>query len=308
MALLLTLIVACGEQVETVAGKAKATPTVVLTPRATPTPTPTPAPLPPAPELPGGGHLVFPGKFLVAYYGTAQTDSMGVLGEGSPEQILPRLRAAAKPFTRPGQRPQPVFELIATVVDPVAGSDGDFSHDIPHELVKKYINFAHQHDLLLILDIQPGRSDFLKVVKRWEWALKDPWVGLALDPEWRMGPGQVPNRRVGSVDASEINRVSAWLDDLTRRNRLPQKIFMLHQFKASMIRRPELVAKRRSLATVLHVDGFGNPAQKLSTFRRVVVPGRFWNGFKLFYDEDKPLMSAAAVLAIKPEVRFVSFQ
>jgi len=41
-----------------------------------------------------------------------------------------RLRAAARPFVRPGRRVQPVYELIVTVVQGSAGADGNYSRDI----------------------------------------------------------------------------------------------------------------------------------------------------------------------------------
>lgn len=55
-------------------------------------------------------------------------------------------------------------------------------------------------------------------------ALRDPWVGLALDPERRMAPGQVPAQTVGQVRAREINRVSKWLRQIAVRRNHPQKI------------------------------------------------------------------------------------
>lgn len=259
--------------------------------------------------LPWGGARVFDGnRMLVAYYGTAGTGSLGVLGEASPERIMPRLRAAARPFGYGGRPVQPVFELIVTVAHGGPTKAGTYSADIDHAKVRQYLRAAHRHGVLLLLDLQPGRADFLTVAKRWEWALKDPWVGLALDPEWRMGRHGVPGRRIGSVGASEINRVSAWLDALTVRERLPQKILMLHQFRTDMIRRIDRVARRPHLALVQHVDGFGTPRQKLATFRRVVRPARFTLGFKLFYDEDVRRLRPAQVLRIRPQVRFVSFQ
>jgi hypothetical protein len=133
-------------------------------------------------------------------------------------------------------------------------------------------------------------------------------VGLALDPEWRMGPHGVPGRRIGSVSAAEVNRVSAWLDGLTARQGLPEKVFMLHQFRPEMIRHIERVRDRDNLALVQHVDGFGTPGEKLATFHRVVRPRQFALGFKLFYDEDVHRMRPAQVLAIRPRVSFVSFQ
>ena len=264
----------------------------------------------PEPQLLPGGHTrVFEdGAFLVAYYGTAQTSALGVLGERSPAATMPRLIREGRKFRRPGTRIQPVFELIVTVADAYPGRDGDFNHDIPRRYVQQFIDAAHEHGALLVLDIQPGRSSFPRVAKRWEWALRDPWVGLALDPEWRMGRREVPGQVIGSVSASEINATSAWLASLTKREGLPQKVFMLHQFRTDMIRDIHRVAQRSALAAVQHVDGFGPPGAKLGTYHTVARPQRFTMGFKLFYDEDRPRMSAADVLRVRPRVRFVSFQ
>jgi hypothetical protein len=263
----------------------------------------------PVPGLPGGGTHVFADhRLLVAYYGTAGSGALGVLGEDTPERIVPRLVRAAAPFARTGRPVQPVFELIVTVAHRSPTPAGTYSSNIARAQVARYIETAHRHGALVVLDLQPGRADFLDVAKSWEWALKDPWVGLALDPEWRMGPHGVPGQRIGSVGAAEVNRVSAWLDDLVVRNGLPEKVFMLHQFRPEMIRHVDRVRTRTHLALVQHVDGFGSPSEKMATFRRVARPRQFALGFKLFYDEDVPRMRAAQVLAIRPRISFVSFQ
>lgn len=266
-------------------------------------------PAEPRATLPGGRTGVFDGnRFLVAYYGTAGTGSLGVLGETPPERADAAVRRAARPFWRPGQPIQPVYELIVTVADGSPGPDGDYSHDIDRAAVQRYIDAARAHGVLLLLDLQPGRSDFLTVAKRWEWALRDPYVGLALDPEWRMGRREVPARTIGHVRAAEVNRTSAWLADLVRRERLPEKLFVLHQFRTSMLPDIGRIERRTGLASVQHVDGFGTRGQKLATYGAVARPDRFTLGFKLFYDEDVRRMGPAAVHEIRPRVRFVSFQ
>jgi len=272
-----------------------------------------PAPLPAAsadvPELPGGGREVFaPGRFLVAYYGTAGSGALGVLGEDTPDRIVPRLRRAAAPFARGGGTVVPVFELIVTVAHAGPTPTGQYSSNIRRVDVRRYIEAAHRYGALVVLDLQPGRADFLDVAKTWGWALKDPWVGLALDPEWRMGPHGVPGQRIGSVSAAEVNRVSQWLDDLTAADGLPQKLFLLHQFRREMVRHVDRIERRGHLAMVQHVDGYGTPQQKLATFHHVVRPRQFTLGFKLFYDEDVHRMRPAQVLAVRPRVRYVSFQ
>src|SRR5688500_6670708 len=49
-------------------------------------------------RLPGGGRTVFGKKrFLTAYYGTAGTGSLGVLGETDPDRAFRRIARAGKP-------------------------------------------------------------------------------------------------------------------------------------------------------------------------------------------------------------------
>ncbi len=289
------------------AGESRPPPVAPLTPAPS---VPVPAATDPAHrQLPGGGRRIFAdGRLLVAYYGTAGTGSLGVLGEAGPDRIAPRLMRAAAPFARGGRTVQPVFELIVTVAHASPTRTGSYSSGIPRADVRRYIDAAHRHGALLVLDLQPGRADFLEVARTWAWALRDPWVGLALDPEWRMGRHGVPGHRVGSVGAAEVNRVSAWLDDLTARERLPEKVFLVHQFRSDMVRHIGRIQRRDHLALVQHVDGFGTRAQKLATFRHVIRPHRFALGFKLFYDEDVHRMHARQVLAMRPRVSFVSFQ
>ena len=263
------------------------------------------------PKLPGGGRTVFGRKrFLTAYYGTAATGALGVLGETDPDTAFRRIVRSGKPFLQRKERLLPVYELIVTVADGAdyPGTDGDHAHDVLHSRVQAYIDAAHRNGVLLLLDLQPGRTDFLTAAKRWEWALEDPWVGLALDPEWRVGPGQFPGQQIGSVRAKEINRTAGWLSRLTRDNALPEKLFVIHQFTDGMVPDIRKVRRREGLAMVQHVDGFGSPAAKVATYRNLAVPRKFTMGFKLFYDEDSPRMRPKQVRRSLPDVRFVSFQ
>jgi hypothetical protein len=261
-----------------------------------------------APQLPFGGTHIYPGRTLVAFYGTAGTGALGVLGEGTIAQMTQRLRRQAAAYARPDRPAQIVYELIVTVADGSPGRDGDYSHDISRDKVEAFVRAAHRAKALLVLDLQPGRSDFLTVAKRWQWALEDPWVSLALDPEWRMGPGEIPARTIGHVTADEINRTSSWLEQLTRAGTLPDKLLLVHQFRTAMVRNIERVADRPHLAEVQHVDGFGTRSQKLATYRAVERDPQFRMGFKLFYDEDVNMFRPADVFRIRPTVRFVSYQ
>src|SRR6476659_7856223 len=219
-----------------------------------------------------------------------------------------RLRRAARPFLEPGEQLQPVYELIVTIADGSPGRDHDYSHDIPAAYVREYLRAAHRHHALLRLDLQTGRADFPSVARRWAWALKDPWVGLALDPEWRMGPHQVPASVIGSVQAREVNRTSRWLSRLVRDRGLPQKLFVLHQFRLTMLPDVQRIVPRPGLAMVQHADGFGTRGQKLATYHAITRPWQFRQGFKLFYHWDIHRFTPADVRRIQPAVSFVSYQ
>jgi len=259
-------------------------------------------------QLPQGGRRIFPGHILVAYYGTAQTPALGVLGEGSPREMTRKLRRQAAPYGRGKPKVQIVYELIATVADASPGPDGDYSHFIPKAEVKRYVGAARRHKALLVLDLQPGRSTFMAQAREFKWALRKPWVGLALDPEWRMGRHQVPGQSIGSVKAAEVNKVSAMVARVRKKHDLPQKVFMLHQFRTDMIRNIGRIEQRKGLAMVQHVDGFGTQQQKLATYHAVARPARFHMGFKLFYDEDVDMFRPREVRRIRPKVQFVSYQ
>ena len=83
-----------------------------------------------------------------------------------------------------------------------------------------------------------------------------------------MGPDEVPGKVIGSVDAREVNAVSAWLAELVERNKLPQKLFLIHQFTDDMVDDTQL-QERPGLAMVLNADGFGTPGAQARQVPRV---------------------------------------
>lgn len=281
---------------------------------AAPSPSPSPSPEPLA-TLPRGGRTVFPQHTVVMAYGTAQTSALGVLGEAPPDEAAQRLEKAAAPFAAPGGRPVlPAFELITTVAQRSAGADGAFSSYVSEADVQRYLVAARKAKMLLVLDFQPGRADVLEQVKRYERFLTQPEVGIALDPEWVLRPGQRPGRQIGTMDAATINRVSSYLAGLTARERLPEKLFIVHQFQKRMLPDRAKVVDRPGLALVFHVDGFGPQRDKRETYGLLSVEdglapgGRAHNGYKLFLDEDPDLMTPAETMGLVPRPELVSYQ
>src|SRR4051794_1327773 len=194
-------------------------------PVATSAPTP-----PPPPQLPRGGRRLLPDYRLIAYYGANGGPGLGVLGQGTPDQAAEAIERQAKAYAPFGRKIQPVMELITTTAQASPGPGGTYSTPDDPSVVQHYLDAARRHHMLLILDFQPGRGQFLPQVKRYERFVIQPDVGVALDPEWRMGPGQVPGKVIGSARASEINEVSAYVAGLVASNRLPDKAFVVHEF------------------------------------------------------------------------------
>jgi hypothetical protein len=268
--------------------------------------TPTPEKLA---ELPRGGRSILPDFRVVAYYGAPQDKELGALGIGKPAQAAARLERAAKPYARKSRPVLPAMELITVVAAAHPGPGDRYNLRQPDSVIRRYLKAARKAKTLLILDVQPGRSDFFTETKRLRKWLKQPDVGLALDPEWRMAPGQVPGQVIGSVGSREVNATTAWLDQLVTKYKLPQKLLLVHEFTDDMVPEAEL-KPRKGLAYVLNVDGFGGQALKIAKYKSFAKQaGEFRRGFKLFYQEDtKPMMTAKQVMRLQPRPDVVVYE
>ncbi len=261
----------------------------------------------------GGGYLAFPGRIMVALYGHPSSGALGVLGEQGVTASIKRVNVVAKRYRKVVKRPVvPTFEIIATVASAGAGKDKNYSAETKIKELLPLIDAAEKNGVYVILDLQPGRTHFLTQAKLYESLLKRPHVGLALDPEWRLRPKQKHLTQIGSVSVREVNKVSDWLAALTRANRLPQKVFVLHQFSITMITdRSKLDTSHPELATVIHVDGQGGQADKKGTWnylREKAPEGVFW-GWKNFYDEDEPMLTVKQTWRrVKPHPELISYQ
>jgi hypothetical protein len=261
-------------------------------------------------ELPGGGRTLFPDRRVVAYYGGPQSPRLGILGESSPEEAARRLVEQAEAYAGHGRPVLPAFELITVMATSAPQADGTYSSALTGDDVERYLDVARDNGMLLILDIQPGRSSFLTEARRFERFLRQPDVGLALDPEWSVqAPATPGGGTIGSIDAATINEVSEWLAGLVAEEGLPEKLFVIHQFTAAMVRDRDQVLERDGLATTFHIDGFGGRFAKRSKYEALRVEPPFANGFKLFYRQDTNLFSPAEVMSeLVPAPDLVTYQ
>jgi hypothetical protein len=260
-------------------------------------------------ELPRGGRRIFPTFRVVAFYGAPQDDGLGALGIGTPRAAGRRLARQAGPYRQGGRPVLPAFELIATIVHAAPGNDGDYSQRQTALTIGRYLRAARRRRALLILDVQPGRAPFMREARALQRFLREPDVSLALDPEWSMGPGQVPGQQIGSVDAATINEVSRYMSRIVRKHGLPQKLLVVHRFTREMIRNEHRLERHPGIALTVNVDGFGDRPNKISKYRQFTRRrSDRHHGFKLFYEEDTNLMQPRDVLRLRPRPELVVYE
>ena len=263
-------------------------------------------------ELPGGGQVLFPHRRFVALYGTPSTPALGALGEQGLEESIERAERLARKYQDlTDDLVVPAFEIIVTIASAGPGDDGQYSRRLPPEDFVPWIEAAGEAGVYVVLDLQPGRTDFLTQARQYEELLRYPNVGLALDPEWRLEPDQVHLRQIGSVHIDEVNEVIDYLAELTREHALPQKLLILHQFSLGMIQdRQDVNTSYEEVAVMIHADGQGSQPAKAGTWAALHrnAPEGVWWGWKNFYDEDRPMATTKQTYDVRPRPHFVSYQ
>lgn len=264
-------------------------------------------------ELPGGGGLVFPGRRMIATYGHPSGPALGQMGEQPPAEAVNQVKEWVRQYQElTDEKVIPAFEIIATVASSEPGDDGNFTNESdPAELVP-YIDAITEAGGYAVIDLQPGLTTFKEQAVRYEELLKRPNVGLALDAEWKLQPGQEPAAQVGSSSAAEINETTQWLADLTRENGLPQKALIVHQFQLAMLPdRQNIDTSAPELSFILHADGHGTAEQKFETWNvmRQDLQPQFFMAWKNFIDEDLPMFTPEQTYnVVQPRPWFVSYQ
>jgi hypothetical protein len=282
-------------------------------PPAAPTPTVPPAAPPPAIELPRGGRTIFPLHRLVGFCGTPGAPALGEL-QGNLAVKAKALEAQAAHYSGEGRTLLPVFELIAVVVQTGPGPDGKYRHRVDDSVVDQYLRLARKSKGLLLLNIQPGHSDFLTEVQSFETYLREPDVGLALDPEWAMKPNQRPGVFYGQTTGEKVNEVAEYLSGLVEQGGLPEKALVFHQVNREVLKDEFAVKPYPGVAVIKSVDGLGPVQAKIATYHNLMelrTPG-VHPGFKLFFDEDRRngsrLMTPAEVLSLSPQPEYVMYE
>ncbi len=249
---------------------------------------------------------------IVAFYGHPRSDRMGILGEQSVEETVDLLQDVAAEWDRANGAREvlPAFHMVFATVF----SEGDVGY-MSRSYLNRYIDYAEENGVLVILDHQLGRHDVVESVETMLPYLHRDHVHLAIDPEWSTDK---PGEEIGSVTAAEINAAQERISEYLIENDLPgPRILLVHQFNAVMIQDRWDVRNDFAGVELIHnADGFGTPEEKLSTYRYLAgftnMPVK---GFKLFYPKewrdggyDDPLMTAQEVLELDPRPVLIQYQ
>lgn len=260
---------------------------------------------------PTGGPLLK--KRMVSYYGHPFSAEMGVLGEfREPQKLVEQLEEQADAWTKvdPDRPAIPTIELIASVAQPDPGPDGLYLTRTPPEVIEEYARVAEENGFLLLLDVQIGYSTIEDEVEVLMPFLDREYVHLAIDPEYDMQPGEIPGQQFGSSSGEEIMGAARTLSELVEEEELPPKVLVIHQFQYDMITNKRAIEPVPNVQMVLHADGFGTPKDKIKKYDLLVRDQPIqYGGFKLFYQQDTPLLSPGQVLkALEPNPAVVSYQ
>jgi len=248
---------------------------------------------------------------ILAYYGHPLSKNMGILGRYSKEALTEKLDALAKEYKdlSGGKDIKKAFYIIYATCWP-GGETGIISDKV----LKEYIDYAAENDMLVFLDHQIGKHDPVASLKKMLPYLKYPNVHLALDPEWRTTK---PMAEIGSVTAGEINTAQKVMDDYIRENGITgERLLVIHQFNYVMIKnRKNVKADFVNVRLVLCMDGHGTPEKKRGTYafnaEATNIPVK---AFKLFYNEkgntgvDTPLLTPKEVYELKPRPMLIMYQ
>ncbi len=251
-------------------------------------------PVPGPPPLPGS---ILPEHRIIAYYGNPRSTRMGIMGQVPPDSMLPRLEKVAMQWALADRdrKVMPALHLIATVAQGKPGSGSKYRLRMGDSLLSLVASWAEERGWIVFLDIQTGHSTVAAELEPLVPFLERPYVHLALDPEFAMKSGGVPGRRIGTLDASDVNHAVEVLSRIVAEKKLPPKVLVVHRFTRKMLTNTDSIRRDPRVQVVIQMDGFGSPAHKQDAYRLWISPQPVqYAGFKLFYKNDRDPRTKAA--------------
>ena len=290
-------------------------------------------PMGPVP-LPGA---IMPAKRIIAFYGNPLSKRMGALGEFvtrrpdtkdsagkkvyggyNTDSLFKRMDKVVAEWNAadPSTPVQPALHLIVAVAQLDSGRDGKYRLRMDSTLIEEVYRWSIEKNTLLFLDIQIGASSVQAEVKRLMPWLSRPNVHLGLDPEFSMHysrEGIAPGKRIGIMDAAEINWAIDTLNSIVVEKKLPPKVLVVHRFTRQMVSNANKIKLTPGVQVVIDMDGWGQPWLKFDSYSayNVAEPVQF-TGFKIFFGNDSKkgdhVLTAKEVLHLLPRPMYIQYQ
>jgi hypothetical protein len=260
---------------------------------------------------------LLPCSRIVAYYGHPNSTRMGILGEFPKDEMLRRLRQQVAEWERadPSTPVIPALHMVAVVAQGEPGRSGHYRTITADARVEAVHEWAKEANGIFFVDMQVGTDQLRNILPRFEWILKHPDVHVGVDPEFMMKDGSVPGRKIGTMDAADINYAIDYLAKVVNEYNLPPKVLVVHRFTRRMVTNWDKIRLRPEVQVVMHMDGHGRmqgPMLKYDTYAHYVVqePVQFagWKNFYLHDNEKGVMPSAADLMRLHPLPLYLQYQ
>jgi hypothetical protein len=207
----------------------------------------------------------------------------------------------------------PALHYIAVTAQGSTGKAGKYRLRMPFHQIDSVLSMAKTINALVFIDIQVGLSTLQDEIPQLEKYLKLPNVHLGIDPEFSMKGGQKPGSVIGKFDAADINYTTEYLQKIVKENNLSPKILVVHRFTQGMVKDYKEIKTMPEVQIVMHMDGWGFPAKKITTYRQFIYREPVeYTGFKLFYKNDTKnngrLLTPQELLKLKPQPVYIQYQ
>jgi len=245
-------------------------------------------------------------ELVVAYYGRPGVRALGVLGQYPVGELKSIIRHKAAEYARiTGKQVVPGFDIIYGLASAEPGAHKDYIIHLNSKKLEPYIEAAEKEGFVLFIDIQLGKhmpQDAIHHVLKY---LKHHNVHIAIDPEFEVSNLNVrPGKKIGHIDAAWINEVQAIMDRYMRENNITEKkMLVVHMFRHSMVQNKAVVKHYDNIKIIMNLDGHGSPKLKIGIYNAIYsapYAKRVAGGFKLFFNEDHPLMTPKQVMGLEP--------
>ena len=247
-------------------------------------------------------------NMIVALYGRPHTKTLGTLGQQPLAQTIQKAKEKAKLYEKAwgsGKQVTPGFDLIYEMATSAPGKNGKYVIALSENVLQKYIVAAEKNGIVVFIDVQLGKQSPAQAVKPLLKYLKYSNVNIAVDPEFSVDNLKVrPGKKIGSITGPQINAVQDMMRDYIKANGIKDdKILLVHMFTEHMVTQKKAIRYTDRVHLVIHLDGHGSPSLKIKTYNGLYSEARasqVVGGFKVFYKQDRPMMTPREVLGLEP--------